>query len=398
MNFIGHEPHSSGYRKMLLALFASGMATFSQLYSVQGVLPLISRDLQVSESQSALSVSAATLGLALAVIPWAIISDRVGRRQVIVIALVCSVIFGLLGVLSPNIEMLLVARFFEGVALAGVPGTSLAYLAEELSPRAVALASGSYIAGTTVGGLTGRLIAAWVAEPTSWRWGVAAVSLSAGVATVFFLLKAPQARGFVAVTERSLRPVIKKFALSLSGRRPLLYLQGFLLMGGFVAVYNYLGFRLESPPYLIPPAIAALIFVAYLSGTYSSMASSKLVAKLERRRSLLLANTTMAAGLLLTLAANLWVIILGVLIFTAGFFAAHAVASGWVPVLAAESRAQGASLYNLGYYIGSSLFGWLLGIPFVNQGWPALVLWVLCLQTAAALLASLLRDPAGPLR
>lgn len=383
---------------MLLALFASGLATFSQLYSVQGLLPLISKDLQVSESQAALSVSAATLGLALAVIPWAIISDRIGRRQVIVAALICSVAFGLLGTLSPNVELLLLVRFFEGVALAGVPGTSLAYLAEELSPRAVALASGTYIAGTTVGGLAGRLIAAWVAEPTSWRWGVAAVSISAGIATLFFLLKAPQSQGFSAITDRSLKPILRKFAASLSGRRPILYLQGFLLMGGFVAVYNYLGFRLEAPPYLIPPAIAALVFVAYLSGTYSSMISGKLVIKLGRKRSLLLGNAAMAAGLLLTLAGNLWVIILGMLIFTAGFFAAHAVASGWVPVLAADSRAQGASLYNLGYYIGSSLFGWLLGIPFVSHGWPALVLWVLCLQTAAALLASLLRDSAGRLR
>lgn len=383
---------------MLWALFASGLATFSQLYSVQGLLPLIARDLQISESQAALSVSAATLGLALAVIPWAIISDRVGRRQVIVAALICSVALGLLGTFSPNIEVLLLIRFLEGVALAGVPGTSLAFLAEELSPRAVALASGTYIAGTTVGGLSGRLIAAWIAEPTSWRWGVAAVSITAGLATVFFLFKAPRARRFSAVTDRSLRPVLRKFASSLRGRRPILYLEGFLLMGGFVAVYNYLGFRLEAPPYLIPPGIAALIFIAYLCGTYSSMASGQLVAKLGRKRTLLLGIAVMAGGILLTVAANLALIILGMLIFTAGFFAAHAVASGWVPLLAADSRAQGASLYNLGYYIGSSLFGWLLGIPFVTYGWSALVWCVIGLQVLAALLASLLKDSARRLR
>lgn len=379
---------------MLLALFASGLATFSQLYSMQGLLPLISRDLDISESRAALSVSAATLGLALAVIPWAIISDRVGRRQVIAMALVCSVVLGLAGTLSPNIEILLVARFFEGVALAGVPGTSLAYLAEELSLRAVALASGVYISGTTVGGLVGRLLAAWVAEPTSWRWGVAAVSIMAGVATVFFLITAPQARGFSPASERSLRRVLAKFSQSLSGRRPILYLQGFLLMGGFVAVYNYLAFRLEAPPFLIPPAIASLVFVAYLCGTYSSVASGKVVARLGRKRTLLLGIAVMAAGLLLTIAAALWAILVGMMVFTAGFFAAHAVASGWVPVMAAESRAQAASLYNLGYYIGSSLFGWLLGIPFMNHGWTALVGCVIGLQVVAALLACMLGGKA----
>lgn len=381
---------------MLLALFASGLATFSQLYSVQGLLPEMSRNLNISEAQAALSVSAATLGLALAVIPWAIASDRMGRRQVIGIALVSSVVLGLAGALSPSVELLLAARFLEGVALAGVPGTTLAYLAEELSARAVAIASGIYISGTTVGGLVGRLLAAWVAQPLGWRWGVAAVSLLAAAAMIVFFIKAPRAQGFTPVPDVHLRPVLRRFRASLQGRRPILYLQGFLLMGGFVAAYNYLAFRLEAPPFMIPPALAALVFLAYLAGTWSSMASGGIVNRVGRRTSLLLGIGVMMAGLLLTLSAVLWVIILGMLIFTAGFFAAHAVASGWVPVLAPETRAQAASLYNLGYYIGSSLFGWLLGIPFMHFGWSALVGCVVGLQLVAAAAAWFLRPPRQP--
>jgi len=381
---------------MLLALFASGLATFSQLYSVQGLLPEMSRNLNISEAQAALSVSAATLGLALAVIPWAIASDRMGRRQVIGIALVSSVVLGLAGAVSPSVELLLAARFLEGVALAGVPGTTLAYLAEELSARAVAIASGIYISGTTVGGLVGRLLAAWVAQPLGWRWGVAAVSLLAAAAMIVFFIKAPRAQGFTPVPDVHLRPVLRRFRASLQGRRPILYLQGFLLMGGFVAAYNYLAFRLEAPPFMIPPALAALVFLAYLAGTWSSMASGGIVNRVGRRTSLLLGIGVMMAGLLLTLSAVLWVIILGMLIFTAGFFAAHAVASGWVPVLAPETRAQAASLYNLGYYIGSSLFGWLLGIPFMHFGWSALVGCVVGLQLVAAAAAWFLRPPRQP--
>lgn len=381
---------------MLLALFASGLATFSQLYSVQGLLPEMSRNLNISEAQAALSVSAATLGLALAVIPWAIASDRMGRRQVIGIALVSSVVLGLAGAVSPSVELLLAARFLEGVALAGVPGTTLAYLAEELSARAVAIASGIYISGTTIGGLVGRLLAAWVAQPSGWRWGVAAVSLLAAAAMIVFFIKAPRAQGFTPVPDVHLRPVLRRFRASLQGRRPILYLQGFLLMGGFVAAYNYLAFRLEAPPFMIPPALAALVFLAYLAGTWSSMASGRIVNRVGRRTSLLLGIGVMMAGLLLTLSAVLWVIILGMLIFTAGFFAAHAVASGWVPVLAPKTRAQAASLYNLGYYIGSSLFGWLLGIPFMHFGWSALVGCVVGLQLVAAAAAWFLRPPRQP--
>lgn len=381
---------------MLLALFASGVATFSQLYAVQGLLPVISNDFQISSSQVALAVSSATLGLALAVTPWAIISDRIGRRRVICAALVASVLLGLLSTQSPNFESLVVIRFFEGIALAGVPGSALAFLVDEVSPRAVAVASGTYISGTTLGGLAGRLVASFVGEPAGWRWGIATVSIMAGLATLFFLLKAPAAQGFAPIRDQNLKAIAAKFGQALRGKMILVYAQGFLLMGGFVAVYNYLAFRLEAPPYLIPSSLAALVFLAYLSGTYTSVASGKVVARIGRRNTLRLSILTSAVGLALTLAGNLVVIVAGLLVFTAGFFAAHAVASGWVPVLASGARAQASSLYNLFYYVGSSVLGWLIGIPFMHDGWGSVVLSVVVLQAVAMVLASFLskRDPS----
>lgn len=381
---------------MLLALFAGGVATFSQLYAVQGLLPVIAGYFQISSSQAALAVSSATLGLALAVTPWAIISDRMGRRKVICVALVSSVALGLLSTQSANFEALVVIRFFEGVALAGVPGSALAFLVDEISPRAVAVASGTYISGTTLGGLAGRLVASFVGDPAGWRWGIAAVSIMAAIATLFFLLKAPDAQGFEPIRNQSLRAIAGKFARAFRGKMALVYAQGFLLMGGFVAVYNYLAFRLEAAPYLIPPSLAALVFLAYLSGTYTSVASGKVVAKLGRRNTLRISILVSALGLLGTLAGNLVLIILGLLIFTAGFFAAHAVASGWVPLLATGARAQASSLYNLFYYVGSSLLGWLIGIPFIHYGWGSVVLSVAGLQVLAIILASFLskKDPS----
>lgn len=396
MSFTGHVPRTPAYRGMLLALFASGVATFSQLYAVQGLLPVISDDFQISSSQAALAVSSATLGLALAVTPWAIISDRIGRRKVICAALIASVLLGLLSTQSPNFETLVAIRFFEGLALAGVPGSALAFLVDEVNPKAVAVASGTYISGTTLGGLAGRLVASFVGEPAGWRWGIAAVSIMAGLATLFFLLKAPTAQGFAPIRGQKLKDIASKFALALHGKMALVYAQGFLLMGGFVAVYNYLAFRLEAPPYLIPSSLAALVFLAYLSGTYTSVASSKVVARIGRRNTLRLSILISAIGLALTLGGNLIVIVIGLLIFTAGFFAAHAVTSGWVPVLASNARAQASSLYNLFYYVGSSVLGWLIGIPFTNYGWTSVVLSVIVLQAVAMVLASFLskRDPS----
>lgn len=398
--FEGHERGSRGYRRMILALFAAGVATFSQLYSVQGVLPELAADQHVSESSAALAVSMATLGLAVSVIPWSLAADRRGRRTTMRVSLACAVVLGLLVPFSPTFDVLLGLRFVEGLALGGIPAVALAYLTEEVSPLAAAVASGTYISGTSLGGLFGRLLAGPLSELFSWRVGTLVVSCLAAVAGIAFFLAAPRPRGFVPVVRHSARdvPLARKLADCLRNRRlVVLFAQGGLLMGGFVAVYNYLGFRLAAPPFLIPAAISSLLFLAYLSGTWSSAQSGRLAARRGRYAVLLGSIGLMLTGLLVTLIEWVPAVVVGLLLFTAGFFAAHAIASGWVPRIVTVGRAQASSLYNLAYYGGSSLFGWVVGFAFAGRGWGGVVAVVGALVAAAAVLAAvgLRREPTG---
>ena len=391
---------SKGYKRMILALFAAGVATFSQLYSVQGVLPELSRDLGISQSQAALAVSSATLGLACSVLVWSLLADRMGRLRTMTIAVVCAVVLGLAVPFSPGFEWLLALRFVEGLALGGIPAVALAYLAEEVSNLHAAVAAGTYISGTSLGGLAGRLIAGPLSEFWNWRAGTLVVSVLAAIAATVFIAVAPKPRGFTPVPWSSPHtiPLWKKLWMNLrSGSLLVLYAQGFLLMGGFVAVFNYLGFRLEAPPFLIPASLASLVFIAYLSGTWSSRRSGAMVARFARLPVLLGSIGVMLAGLLVTLVDWLPTVVFGMLLFTAGFFAAHAVASGWIPLVAVGGRAQAASLYNLAYYGGSSLFGWAIGLAFDAGGWPGLSLAVASLLLVAAALALLgLRQSEPP--
>lgn len=388
----GHEHGSSGYKRMILALFAAGVATFSQLYSVQGVLPELAADQGVSSSAASLAVSMATLGLAAAVIPWSLAADRLGRRTTMRVSIIAAVALGLLVPFSPTFEALLALRFVEGLALGGIPAIALAYLAEEVSPFAATVASGTYISGTSLGGLSGRLLSGPLSELVNWRVGMFVVSFVAAIAAVVFFAVAPAPRGFIPVIRGSERdiPLGRKLLTCLKDRRLVaLFAQGFLLMGGFVAVYNYLGFRLQAPPFLIPVAISSLLFLAYLSGTWSSAQSGRLSLRVGRLPVLVGSAGLMLVGLLIT-AIEWWpTVLVGLLIFTAGFFAAHATASGWVPVLIRTGRAQGSSLYNLAYYGGSSLFGWAVGIAFQSAGWWGVVATVGAMVVAAAIFALL---------
>ena len=399
--FVGHAPGSRGYHRLIAGLFFAGIATFAQLYSTQALLPQISVDLSVAPATAALTVSAATLGLAAAVIPWSIVADRIGRVPAMAIGVIAATLLGLCAPLSTDIPLLLVLRAAEGIALGAVPAVALAYLSEEVRPRYAAAAAGSYIAGTTVGGLFGRVVAGVIGEITGWRTGVWAVAIACALAAALFLWLTPRSQGFVPHRLRAERSGGVWSRLLLPLRSPQLlavYAQGFLLMGAFVAMFNYLGFHLSAPPFLLPAWLVTLLFVAYLAGTVSSPWAGGMASRHGRYPVLIGSTVIMVAGALLMLVPQIAAVIIGLILFTAGFFGAHAIASGWAPVASApETRAQASSLYYFGYYAGSSLFGWALGLVFGGASWVwfVILIAVMCAAAIAIAVAGLRSAPTG---
>ena len=141
-------------------------------------------------------------------------------------------------------------------------------------------------------------------------------------------------------------------------------------MGSFVTVYNYVGFRLLAPPFGLSQTVVASIFLVYLVGTVSSAAVGSLAGRIGRRRVLWAMILLMLAGLALTLADTLPLLVAGMGVFTFGFFGAHSVVSSWVGIRAMAGKAQASALYLFFYYLGSSLVGSLGGLFWTAQGWP----------------------------
>lgn len=392
----GHPKGSRAYGRILAGLSCAGVATFAQLYSTQAVLPLLAADLRVTAAEAALTISLATVGLAATVIPWSFLADRIGRVKAMMWGITAATVLGLLVPLSANFGVLLVLRLLEGMALGGIPAIAIAYLNEEVSKAHAALAAGSYVAGTTLGGLSGRLVAGPVGELWGWRSAALAVSLLATIAAVAFLVLVPRARGFVPARAAGLRSAVRTLGGHLRNIRLLaLYAQAFLMMGGFVAVYNYLGFRLSGAPFGLPATVISLIFLAYLSGTFSSRWAAGMTSKYGRRNVLLGGLGLAVGGLALTLTQSLVLILCGLVVFTGGFFAAHSIGSGWTGAIATTGRAQAASLYNLAYYLGSSLLGWAGGLVFQARGWNALAGAVIALACLTAATVAVVHSRPG---
>ena len=392
-------------RRLLVALFGAGIAAFAQLYAPQSVLPDAARELATSASATALLVSAATLGLAIGVLPWAWVADRIGRVRAMTVAMLGATAVGLVVPFAPSFGLIVAGRAVEGVLVAGVPAVAMAYLTETLTESggasAVPRAAGTYVAGTSMGGLLGRLVSGGVAEVFGWRAGVGAVAVACLAATAVFVWLAPRDQvprqgrrgrwGRRGTGPDDVEP--GRLRALISPRLLVLDAQGLLLMGGFVAVYNYLGFRLTDEPFGLSSGVVSLVFLAYLAGTWSSARTGRLVVRHGRRRVLIVSTGVMAVGVAATLSASLPVVLAGLVVLTAGFFGAHAVASGWTPVAAPQARTQAAAVYNLAYYAGSSLFGWLGGVGLALAGWPGTVGMVLVLiAVAAGLAAAVLRD------
>ena len=386
---------------MLAALFCAGVATFAQLYSPQAVLPQISGDLGVPASEAALVVSAATLGLAAGVIPWSMVSDRTGRVRAMSIAVIAATLFGLLVPFAPNPTLLLTGRVLEGLMIGGVPVIAIAYLTEEVASQHVTRAAGTYVAGTTIGGLLGRVVAGPFADITSWRIGVLAVAVLCAIAAIAFIVLTPPGRGFTPPNASGVMDhggIAARLTANLRTPRQLaLYAVAFLLTGGFVALYNFLGFRLAAAPFHLPHTVISLVFVAYLAGTWASARAGAVATRFGRKPVLLTSIAVMAFGTAATTSTNVIVVLGGLVVATAGFFGAHAIASGWTAHAATVGKAQASSLYNLSFYAGSSALGWMGGLVFDSSGWTGLAIVIITFALIAAVLAATVLTRA-PLR
>jgi YNFM family putative membrane transporter len=381
------EKGTPAFMKTVLALFSGGFATFALLYCVQPMMPLLSQEFSINAAQSSLVLSVSTAMLAFGLLITGPISDRIGRKPVMVFALVCAALSTLASAVMPTWEAVLATRALVGLSLSGLAAVAMTYLSEEIHPQHIGLAMGLYIGGNAIGGMSGRLITGVLIDFVSWHTAMLTIGGLALVAALVFWKVLPESRNFrpQAANPRSL---LNGFVMHFKDAGlPWLFLEAFLLMGAFVTLFNYIGYRLLAGPYHMNQALVGLLSVVYLSGIYSSAQVGALADKLGRRKVFWVSIVVMASGLLMTLASPLLMVILGMLVFTFGFFGAHSVASSWIGRRALKSKGQASSLYLFSYYAGSSVAGTAGGVFWHQWGWNGIGLFIGGLLTIALLVA-----------
>lgn len=374
------ERGSATYRRVSLALFLAGFATFSLLYCVQPLLPAFAQDFRVGPAESSLALSLSTGSLAIAILCAGAVSTVVGRRGLMFASLVGAAMFNMVDAVAPDWRTLLIAQVLKGLVLGGVPAVAMAYLAEEIHPRGLGLSMGLYVGGTAFGGMFGRVIIGALTQFTSWRIAIGAMGLLDLAAAIGFVVLLPEQRNFVRQAQLKPRYHLAAWHSHLRpGPLPFLFLTGCLLMGAFVTIYNYAAFRLTGAPYRLSDSDISSIFLVYLLGMASAGLAGTLSDRYGRGPVLLAGIVIAGIGVVLTLLQPVAAIICGIAVLTIGFFIGHSIASGWVVEAAVGAKGHASSLYLLAYYLGSSVMGSVGGWFWSAGQWPAVAAFVIAL-------------------
>lgn len=374
-------PQSDSKRKksLVAGVIIAGFCVFLQLYATQPLLALFRDYYHASEAAVSLTVSAGTLAVALFSPFVGFLADTIGRKRVIVPCLFALSLFTFGCSLAGNLHQLIFFRFFAGIFTPGVIAVVLSYISEESPTGKVSFVTSLYVTGTVLGGLTGRLSSAFIADHLSWRFSfffLATLTLAGAVMTLIFL---PRSRNFT--THARLADALPAMIRHFKNRKlRATYLAGFNALFCHVGLFTYANFYLSQPPFSLSTSALGLIFLVYALGIGITPLAGKMIDRIGHRRGATIAIGFIASGILLTLVHNLPVFILGLSIASAGIFMMQSAASSHVAQSAQGARSAATGLYVAFYYLGGSLGATALVIPWKLGGWSAIIAAMILVQ------------------
>lgn len=370
----------------LTALFVTGFGTFVNLYLTQPLLPQFRELFGASELLVSLTVSAPVLAVALTAPLAGLVADAVGRKRIIVAAMLGLALPTVLAATAADLGQLIAWRFLQGLFIPGIITVAIAYISEESPRGAVGSTMAIYVTGTVIGGFAGRFLAGVAA--THWGWRMAFIVLGAitlvAALTTWRLL--PRSTKFVP--QRNAGAALQAMRQHLHNPQLLAtYAVGFNVLFCLVGAFTYVNFYLADAPFFLGPGALAMVFAVYLIGAVITPAAGHLLDRIGHRRTLMGAVALSAVGMLLTLVHSLPVVIAGLTLEASGVFACQSASSSHVGKAAREARSSAAGLYVALYYLGGCAGSILPGLLWEQTGWPGCVGVILGMQVISVLIA-----------
>lgn len=378
----------------VFAVALCGICAFVDLYCTQPLLPSFVRLFHASKAAAGLTVSASTMGVALAAPIVGSLAEKYNRKWIIVASIFALAAPTLLAATARTLAQLVFWRFLQGVLMPGIFATAIAYITEEWSEGIVAIVMAVYVSGTVLGGFLGRFLTGILADRYGWRWAfvaLAGVNLL-GAALVAAWLPHARNSGHSPAAQPGLSPGLRIFGLRIFGHLqnlPLLvtFGVGFNILFVLVSTFTYITYHLAAAPYRLSTTGLSWLFAVYLVGLVATPLGGILLSRIDLRQGILGAILISLTGVLLTLASPLWLIVVGLTLCSSGVFIAQAAAISYLRQAAPPgARVSAAGLYLSCYYIGGTVAGILPGFVWHLGGWTACVALAGMVQVATIFL------------
>ena len=381
-----------------MAVTLCGVCAFLQLYCTQPLLPLFTSLFHASKTAAGMTVSAATLGVALSAPIFGALTERLPRKRVIVASLLGISIPTLLAATSTSLAQLIIWRFLQGIMVPGVVAVLVTYIGEEWPPDRVALIMSFYVSGTALGGFTGRVGTGILTDWFNWRIAFLALGAAslAGAAAVAAWLPggtrvppvSPLRPGNPPSPSAQLSFPNQVQALFRSRRLIATFAVGFNVLFSLVGVFTWITFHLSAAPYSLSTTALSSLFFVYLVGLVVTPAAGFLITRVGLRAGIAGALACSMAGVLLTLAASLWIVIFGLALVSSGVFIAQTASQSHLRVAAPPgARVTAAGLYMTCYYLGGTAAGVVPGAFWALGKWPACAAFIVAMQAVAMAIA-----------
>jgi len=391
-----------GSFRAVAAVCLCGVFAFLNLYVTQPMLPLLESIFHTSKSVVGLTVSAATLGVAISAPLLGALAEQMNRKRVIVASTIALAVPTLLAATSPGLHTLDVWRFFQGLISPGIFAITITYIGEEWGRHALPIVMSIYVSGTALGGFLGRVTAGVAAERLGWRWSFFILGLLTLAGAAMIARWLPQETRIISPEHRvgptqQLRAMMRHFRNS---RLVATFAVGFGMLFALVGTFTYITFYLADAPFHLSTEALSYLFAIYLVGLVVTPAGGFLVRRIGLRAGIALAVSACLLGILITLSHSLWIVILlGLGLVCTGVFLSQATANSFLRVAApAGGRASAAGLYICCYYIGGTAGGVVPAYLWSVGKWPAcvaLIASVLAITLAVALVGWRTPQPAG---
>lgn len=373
------------------AVALCGVCAFLELYCTQPLLPLLESVFHAGKTAVGLTVSAATAGVAISAPIFGSLTERLPRKHVIVCSLLGISLPTLLAATATSLAQLVFWRFLQGITVPGVIAVLITYIGEEWPPHQVPLVMSIYVSGTALGGFLGRIVAGVLAEHFSWRISFFALGLAAllGASAVAFWLPGGRPRPAPQPGADKLTAMLGQVQALF--RRPRLvatFAVGFNVLFSLVGVFTWITFYLSAPPFNLSTAALSSLFFVYLVALVVTPLGGYLITRVGLRAGITAAICLAIAGVLLTIASSIAIVIAGLALLCSGVFVAQTVNSTYLRQAApAGTRVTAAGLYITFYYLGGTAAGVVPGFFWSLGKWPACAAFIIAMQLISLLIA-----------